>query len=97
MSVVPDSNAPGARSSDQAPGRNKPATVGLVLGIVCMVVNPILLVGVGAIIFSTVGLNRATLMGQFGYAPVGKSAAVWGLVLGLLGIIVSIQFKGSLY
>ncbi|HEY5514821.1 MAG TPA: hypothetical protein VIK12_01275 [Pengzhenrongella sp.] len=82
-------------STERTTGRNRPATVGLILGIVCLAVNPVLLVGFGAIIVSAVGLNRASLMGQFGYAQVGKRAALAGIVLGLLGIIESVVLKDS--
>ena len=90
---------PDARTSDSSSGgtrgRNTPATVGLVLGIVAMVVNPVLLVGAGAIVVSGVGLNRANLMSQFGYAPIGKQRAIWGVALGLLAIFASVAFKSS--
>lgn len=46
---MPQAPKPNA-SSGPARGRNQPATVGLVLGIVALVVNPVLLVGAAAII-----------------------------------------------
>lgn len=91
MTAAPESER------DQTTGRNKAATVGLVLGIVAVVVNPILLVGIGAIVVSAFGWNRAALMSQFGYAPVGRGRATWGLILGLVGIVESIVLKGSLF
>ena len=90
----PTSNAP---SRESTRGRNKPATVSLVLGIVGVVVYPIVLAGIGAIIFSVVGLNRANLMSQFGYAPVGKKEAIGGLALGLLGILEAVVLKNYLF
>jgi len=92
---MPDAPKPNASNGDQARGRNRPATVGLVLGIVALVVNPVLLVGAAAIIVSGVGLNRANLMSQFGYAPIGKRRAIAGVVLGLLGIVASMALKSS--
>ena len=90
---------PGPRepARDEAPGRNQLASVGLILGIVSVVVNPLLLAGLAAIGVSAVGFNRASLMTQFGYAPIGRGKAILGMILGLLGIIASVAFKGSLY
>ena len=84
-------------SREETRGRNTAATVGFVLGIVSLVVNPVLLVGIGAIGASAFGFNRASLMSQFGYAPIGQRKAILGMILGLLGIIASVAFKGSLY
>ncbi|RYV50116.1 hypothetical protein [Pengzhenrongella frigida] len=89
--------ASGDCAREETTGRNTAATVGLVLGLVSVVVNPILLVGIAAIGFSAFGYNRASLMSQFGYAPIGKRKAVLGMILGLLGIIESVVFKGSLF
>ena len=84
-------------TGSQSTGRNTAATVGFALGIVSVVVNPVLLVGIGAIAVSAFGFNRASLMSQFGYAPIGQRKAILGMILGLLGIIASVAFKGSLY
>lgn len=93
-----DRTAAGVRPvPEETPGRNTAATVGLVLGVVSLVVNPVLLMGIGAVGVSAFGFNRAALMGQFGYAPIGKRKAVLGVLLGLLGILESVVFKGSLF
>lgn len=86
-----------AAAHDETAGRNPAATVGLLLGIVAVVVNPVLLVGLGAVAVSAFAYHRASLMSQFGYAPVGRRKAVLGVALGLLGTLGSIAFKGSLF
>jgi hypothetical protein len=86
-----------APAREETRGRNTAATVGFVLGIVSVVVNPVLLVGIGAIGFSAFGFNRASLMSQFGYAPIGKRKAILGMILGLVGILESVMYKGSLF
>lgn len=95
MSATPPSPRDGAR--DESPGRNQFASAGLILGIVSVVVNPLLLAGLVAIGVSAVGFNRASLMSQVGYSPIGRGKAILGMILGLLGIIASVAFKGSLY
>ncbi|MGV8966917.1 MAG: hypothetical protein ACOH2F_11620 [Cellulomonas sp.] len=95
MSAAPPS--PGEGGRNESPGSNKLASVGLVLGIVSVIVNPLLLVGLAAIGVSAAGVNRASLMSQFGYAPIGRGKAILGAILGLVGIIASVAFKGSLY
>jgi hypothetical protein len=96
----PESTAPepgGPPSDRDTAGRNTAATAGFVLGLVSVVVNPVLLVGIGAIGVSAFAFNRASLMSQFGYAPIGRGKAILGVILGLAGIVVSVVFKGSLY
>ena len=93
-----DSSSGLAGTGDDLAGvANKPATIGFVLGLAAMVVNPVLVCGLAAIVFASIGVNRATLMGQQGFSAVGKRKAAWGLGLGLLATAVSIAFKGALF
>ena len=84
-------------SASESPATNRPATVGLVLGLVCLVVNPVLLCGVAAVIASGIGLNRASLMGQHGYSAVGRAKAWSGIGLALVGTALSILLKHGLF
>ena len=93
MSSVPESGNVERSDRDEPKVPSPAATTGLVLGIVSVVLNPFLLVAIGAIIASMMGLNRASLMAQHGYAPVGKGKAIGGLVLGLVGLLVSFTIK----
>lgn len=95
MSAALPSPRDGAR--DESPRRNQLASIGLILGIVSVVVNPLLLVGIAAIGVSAVGFHRASLMSQFGFAPIGRGKAILGMILGTLGTIASVAVKGSLY
>jgi len=102
MSVVPERDAatvPGdsylASHPVSAPV-NRPARLGLVLGAVALVINPVLLAGAAAVVLSVVGLRRAVLMGHHGYPTVGRSHALIGLGLGILATIVSITLKNAL-
>ncbi|HEY8717449.1 hypothetical protein [Pengzhenrongella sp.] len=102
MSSVPEPGnvEPSGRKESKVP--SPAATTGLVLGIVSVVLNPFLVVGIGAvagfgaIIASAMGLNRASLMSAHGYAPVGKGKAIGGIVLGLVGILASMLIKNAL-
>lgn len=76
---------------------NPAARLGLVLGAVAVILNPVLLVGAAALVVSGVGLHRATLMGQHGYPAVGRSRAMGGLALGLLATAASIVLKGGMF
>lgn len=77
--------------------RNGAATAGLVLGIICMFVNSFLLISTPAFICSIVGLVKASQLQAAGYAPVGRAAAVWGLVLSVLGAIGTVFLKLFLF
>ncbi len=77
--------------------KNTPATAGLVLGIVAMFVDPLTIPALLGIIFSGIGLNRASTLSRHGYAPVGRAKAVWGLVLSILGMLGTIFFKVMLF
>lgn len=73
--------------------RNSLATAGLVLGIIAMVVNPLTVLSVLGIVLSGIGLSRAGTLARLGYAPVGRTAATWGLVLSILAFGSSALFK----
>ncbi len=73
--------------------KNTQATAGLVLGIVAMVVDPLGVPAILGIIFSGLGLSRAGQLQRFGYAPVGRTKAVWGLVLSILGLLGTATVK----
>lgn len=72
---------------------NRSSTAGLVLGIIAIFVNTFLFVSVLAVIFSLMGIRRSnTMLARYGH-PIGRTAAVWGLVFGVLAIINSIAWK----
>jgi hypothetical protein len=73
--------------------RNTRATAGLVLGIVAMVVDPLGVPAILGIIFSGLGLSRAGELQRVGYGPVGRTRAVWGLVLSILGLLGTATVK----
>ena len=75
---TPDPFAP------KPPAKNSPATVGMVIGIVALVVGLASGFYVGSffgIAMSAQGLRRAKELAAEGYGPVGRSRSVWGLVL----------------
>jgi hypothetical protein len=77
--------------------RNTPATAGLVLGVIALLVNTMLLMSLAAFVLSAIGLNRAGQLVQAGYAPVGRTKAIWGMVLSLLAGAGTVLFKALLF
>ncbi|MFI2754115.1 hypothetical protein ACGIF2_11835 [Cellulomonas sp. P22] len=77
--------------------RNPRATAGLALGIASLIVNPVLLTSIIGIVVSALGLSRATRMTEVGYAPVGRSKAIWGLGLSILGLVSSLALKSGMF
>ena len=72
---------------------NRSSTAGLVLGIIAIFVNTFFFVSVLGLIFSLMGIRRSNkMLERYGH-PIGRSAAVWGLVLNILAIINSIAWK----
>jgi hypothetical protein len=71
---------------DGTPGTNTPATLSLVFGIISLIVNPLLLVGIAALILGIVGLRRA---GNF-IPPVGHGKAMAGVVLSIIGTMLNV-------
>lgn len=81
---------------DLAARKNTPATNGFVFGIISILVNPFLLISIGAFIWSGVGLARAKKWQGEGYEPVGRRKAVWGIVLASVGTVISLVIMVSL-
>ncbi|GAB3034928.1 hypothetical protein GCM10027052_11070 [Parafrigoribacterium mesophilum] len=71
---------------DDSPRTNTPATLSLIFGIISLIVNPLLLVGIAALILGIVGLRRA---GNF-IPPVGHGKAMAGVVLSIIGTLVNV-------
>jgi len=86
----------GNATADQKAGTNAPATAGLVLGIISVVANPLLLVGITSFILSVKGLSRARKWESEGSTPVGRKKAVWGIVLASIGSVISLLIIVSL-
>lgn len=82
--------------ADKKAGTNSPAQIGLVFGIISILFNPLLLVGITSFILSLRGLSRARKWEREGFTPVGRKKAVWGLVLSSVGSIVAIIIIGTL-
>ncbi len=93
LSYPPDQYPAAGPAGPVAVIRNTQATAGLVLGIVAMVVDPLGIPAILGIVFSGLGLSRAGQLQRFGYAPVGRTKAVWGLVLSILGLLGTATFK----
>ncbi|HEY9471877.1 MAG TPA: DUF2510 domain-containing protein [Propionibacteriaceae bacterium] len=71
---------------DDTPATNTPATLSLIFGIFSLIVNPVLLVGIAALILGIIGLRRA---GNF-IPPVGHGKAMAGIVLSIIGTLVNL-------
>ncbi|RMI13738.1 DUF2510 domain-containing protein [Cellulomonas triticagri] len=76
---------------------NHPATAGLVLGIVAMVVNVLTIPSIVGIVLSSAGLRRANQLAAHGYAAVGRAKAGWGLALSVLAFLFSASSKFFLF
>lgn len=77
--------------------KNTPATAGMWLGIASLVVNTFLVTSLAAVVLCALGLTRASRFTTAGYAPVGRTRAVAGLVLAVLGAGGTIAFKALLF
>lgn len=77
--------------------KNAPATAGMWLGIASLVVNTFLVTSLAAIVLSALGLTRASRFTTAGYAPVGRTKAVLGLILAVLGAGGTVAFKALLF
>ncbi|WP_298462369.1 DUF2510 domain-containing protein [uncultured Cellulomonas sp.] len=77
--------------------RNTPATVGLGLGALSLLVNTLLVVSLGALVVCVLGLARAGQLGTAGFAPVGRGRAVAGLVLAAVGAAATVLLKGLVF
>lgn len=77
--------------------RNTPATVGLALGILSLLVNTLLVVSIAAAVMCALGLSRAGQLTSAGYAPVGRGRAVAGFVLAGVGAAATVLLKSLLF
>ncbi|MFS0700601.1 DUF2510 domain-containing protein [Cellulomonas sp. 179-A 4D5 NHS] len=77
--------------------KNTRATAGLVLGVLSLLVNSFLVTSIAAIVLSAQGLVRAGQLTAAGYAPVGRTAAIAGLVLAVIGAGGTVALKGLLF
>ena len=80
-----------------APASNAAATAGLTLGIIAMFINTLMIMSLLALIFSIVGIGQAGHVARAGYGPVGRTRAIWGLVLSILGALGTLLFKALLF
>lgn len=73
---------------DLAAGRNAHATVALCCGLLSLLgwLIPALL----GLVFGVMGLRRASLYVAAGHPPIGRSTALWGLVLSVIGVAVTV-------
>lgn len=70
--------------------RNPMATASLVLGLVSMITNLLLIPGALAVVFGILGLSRSnTLVGPNGL-PLGRTASIAGIALGVVGTVGTI-------
>ena len=83
----------GAATVGAVPATNGLATAGLILGIVSIFLNTFFVVSIAGIVVSALGIKRAGDQAKAGLVPVGKTAAIWGLVLAILGAINSLAWK----
>jgi len=82
---------------DLAAGKNTLATNGLVFGIISLVINPFLLLGIGAILWGSFGVARANRWESEGNDPIGRGRAVWGIVLGGVATIFSMALIAFMF
>ena len=77
--------------------RNTPATVGLWLGILSLLVNTLLVVSLAAVVVCALGLARADQLSSAGYSAVGRGRAVTGMVLAGVGAAATVLLKNLLF
>jgi hypothetical protein len=82
---------------DLAGGKNSAATSSLISGIVSLVINPFLVVGIGALIWGSIGLARANRWSRQGHEPVGRVKAIWGIVLAAISTVYSTFLTVALF
>jgi len=75
---------------------NAAATAGLTLGIIAIFINTLMIVSLSAFIFSIIGIGKAGQLARSGYGPLGRTRAIWGLVLSILGGLGTLLFKALL-
>jgi hypothetical protein len=84
-------------TADLASGKNTPARNALILGIIALVINPVCIPALAAVFWGIVGIKRASKFAEAGSAPVGKGKAIAGLVLGSIGVVATLLFKGFMF
>lgn len=77
---------------NQRAAKNTPATLSLVFGIIAMVANLLLVPTLIAVVCGVVGLNRAKSR-----ASNGRAKSIWGIVLGLVGVISGVLYLGLMF
>lgn len=82
---------------DLAAQKNTAATTGLILAIISLFVNPLMLVGIGGLVWGIVGLSRASKWAEQGYEAIGKNKAIWAIVVSSVGTVLTIALKGLLF
>lgn len=75
---------------DLARGRNQLTYNAVLFGIISLVVNPFLVFSIMAIVWAARGMKRADQFEVQGYPPLGRSQAVAGIVLGIVGTIFGV-------
>lgn len=82
---------------DLSASKNTAATTGLILALIALIVNPVLLPGIGGLVWGIVGLVRANKWAEQGHPPIGKTKAIWAIVLASLATLGSMALKGFLF
>lgn len=71
------------------PVANRHASVGLLLGAISVVVNPLFLTSIASFVLSGMGISRARRQRVNNGRSAGKKRGAWGIVLACVGIVVS--------
>ncbi|WP_419391784.1 hypothetical protein [Demequina sp. SO4-13] len=58
-----------------------------------MLINTFFIPAILAIVFSSLGIKRAAELERHGMVPVGRGAAIAGLVTGIVGVLNSLLWK----
>lgn len=94
---------PGRGGAPSAPAlgvdvRNRPATIGMVLGIIAVAAGIITGFWIGSalcVLVSARGLRRSRELAKEGYGPIGRGRAIAGLVLSILSFLVVLALRLS--
>jgi hypothetical protein len=79
----------GRADLDLARGRNRLAVWSLWFGLVCLFANPLCGFSIAAVVRGVQGLRRANGWQRDGYPPRGRGWAVAGIVLGVVGTVLT--------
>ncbi len=66
---------------------NSMAYTGLVLALVALLINPLAILSILGIVFSAIGLAKSHDLEQDGAKTHGRGTAVWGIVVGIIGLL----------